>query len=244
MPSSKQCRPVPVTMLVLFLAAVGCSPTASPGLSQVVDAALDGYRARIEGVRDYTTIVETSDVRDTVRFEREMLNGLPVFVPVTGPGSELPRRATQDPYALLTALSPENAVLAGRETVDGEPCHVIGITSFDDPALGRFFGPLLSSGIATPEEMKLLLDVDEHLPRRMSFRGVMSLGAESLPMTYTVHFRDYREVEGLVHPFLTEATVAVERSDERRAAPPLATALDATVRVVELRVNEGPPPGS
>lgn len=195
-------------------------------------------------MRDYTLVLETSGVRDTVHFRRDTVGGMAVFVPVTGLGADLPRRETQDPYALLSVLSSENAELAGRENVDGESCHVIGITRFDHPALRPFFGPLISSGIASPERMEVFLDADQHLPRRVSFRGTMSMGADTLPMTYTVEFRDYREVGGLAHPFLTRSTVAVELPEEAGPTPtPLPGRLDATVRVLELRVNEGPPAG-
>lgn len=269
----------PIALLTALLAGAVLVPAAAPAQSaqDVLQRAIDQHRSQTEHIDNYTVVQTVMGFETTTYFEKETVDGEPVFVPRMNLGSEAGEQVPANPYRLYSTLA-ERARLEGTETVDGEECHVIVVTDFSGTEMAS--PGAASSGEWTPERMQMFVDTDEHLSRKMVFEGTVTENGDRRPVSFTVHLRDYREVEGLVHPFRMEMTtqgLSPQISEEERAqmrqsmeqmreqmaqmSPEqremmermmggkmekmekmlTSGAMDVTVEVQEIRVNEGPP---
>lgn len=189
-----------VACLTLLAAATVLQPLSAQSAQDVLETALERYEARMEGIQNYTVTQTVMGQTQTTRFERTMVDGHPVYRP---PGAE--DSPWQDPHVFMEKLAGK-ATLQGTETVDGEACHVV---VFQDLTREDFEGmspePIEEQDMPwTPEEMTLCLDTDESIVRRMAFTGTVEADGEKRPFDMQVHLTDYREVDGLVHPFRME----------------------------------------
>lgn len=190
------------------MAATGVArPLSAQSGGDVLRTALDRYEARMEGVESYTVVQEVMGFESQTRFERREVEGRSTFVPRTEDGSTAARGAPQAPYTEFIALA-DRATLEGTATVDGEESHVVTVTDFEgvdvwNPAGGGRAGDFI------PERASFYIDTDDYLIRRMEMSGTASVpGGDEEEVSFVVDFRDYREVEGLIHPFVLQVTVA------------------------------------
>lgn len=177
-------------------------PAAATGQSaaDVVDRALQRYEERMEGVENYTVVQEAMGNRTTTHFVRTTADGHTVFVPR---GAEEGGGDRQVPHytAMLNEMG-KRATLQGTEPVDGRECHVLQLTDFSGDAF-RQWNP--GQGNWTPERLRLFIDTGELLVRKVVLEGTVARGEQGKqPVTVTARLRDYRNVDGVVHPFRTE----------------------------------------
>lgn len=260
---------------------------ALPGLvlaqsaKQVVEEAFTRYARRMEGIENYTVVQETLGFQTTTYFERQTVDGRSVFVPRQIGGTETAKRTPQSYTAMLEAFS-EEATHEGMGQVNGKRCHILVLADLQGGSFGAY-APPKAQGSWKPETIHLFLDQRELLPRKMVMEGRLTQGGESQPVEMTALFRDYREVEGVIHPFRIEIQTegissgmspeeqakvreSMEGLQEKKAAMSpeqrqmveqmmggklrqmrqmlASNATDFTIRVKELRVNEGPPEGA
>lgn len=260
---------------------------ALPGLAfaqsakEVVEEAFARYARRMEGIENYTVVQETLGFQTTTYFERKTVDGRPVFVPKRIGGTETAKRMPQSYTAMLEAFS-EEATHEGMGQVDGKRCHILAVADLQGGSFGAY-APPKAQGSWKPETIHLFLDQQELLPRKMVMEGRLTQGGEQQPVEMTALFRDYREINGVIHPFRIqiqtegissgmspeeqdEVRESVEGLQEKMAAMSpeqrkmmeqmmgrklqqmrqmlASNAMDFTIRVKELRVNEGPPGGS
>lgn len=104
----------------------------------------------------------------------------------------------------------------GVEPVDGRPTHVLRMTEFSGTLLDSLTAvtPLLES--LTPEEIRLYLDTTTYVPRRVTTVGTAVQGGRERELRYEILYRDYRKVDGLLHPYVMEGSVTVDFTDEER----------------------------
>ncbi|NIP59008.1 MAG: hypothetical protein GWM92_11950 [Gemmatimonadetes bacterium] len=258
-------------------------PASAGGLraqtgEEVMRTALEHYEQRMEGIENYTVVQETMGFEAETYFERTEAEGRSVFLPRSSTGSQAARRAPANPYVGFFEMA-EPARREGAEEVDGESCHVIGVTDFEgieawNPGAGS------GDGGFTPQSATFFVDTDDYLIRRLLVRGTSTIQGQPSEVSFTAEFRDYRDVDGVVHPFVTHVSVEglqTEMSEEeqeemRRSLEEMRAqmeemprqqremmermmggqlermetllaqgAMDFTVQVTEIRVNEGPP---
>lgn len=216
----KSCWPVPPSLALL--AALALASTAPPPVSaqsaeEVLQTAMDRHQERMEGIQDYTVVQEVMGFRSTTYFEREERNGEVVFVPRVEMGGGVSERLPDSPYGSFYELA-SRASHEGTEDVDGRRTHVVTATDLE----GTSFQEELAddNGELRVERITLWLDEDQHLLRRMRMEGTAALqGGDPGPVTVTADLRDYREVDGMLHPFRTEISLegfGEQISDEQR----------------------------
>lgn len=187
------------------LTALATLPLAAAGQDarEILATALERYEERVEDVDEYTVIQDVDGMRVSVHFQKEMKDGHPVFHARILPGGDLQaipggdrQQAARSP-AIFAQL--EHARVIGTESVDGRPTWVLQVP--DAGELG------LDGAGFTPSTLTLNLDQEEYVPLRIVVEGSMESGGPGHTITMTTRLEDYREVEGLLHPFRTTVTV-------------------------------------
>lgn len=274
---------VPFVPLAAGLLVAVLIPISLPAQSaeEVLQQARQAHRERTADIENYTVVQSVIGFTTTTYFERRAVNGESVLVPVSTSGSEAGQQLPESPYRLYDKLLGRSQ-LVGTEEVAGHPCHLIEATDLE----GTGFETMgTDSGTGwTPERLRLWLDTDSYVVRKVAVSGTTSSGAEPpSEASVTIHLEDYREVKGLRYPFrmrMESSGIAGPMSAEERAQMQkslaqmraqmkkmsdqqrqmmetmmggqlkkmekmLSTgALDLTVTVQDLRVNEGPPDDS
>lgn len=231
---SRSRRILPAALTALLVLPV---PAAAQSAGEIVREALQRYEQRMEGVQSYTVVQEVMGFESSTRFERQEMDGRTVFVVAGTEGSQAAEGAPQNYHAMLDELA-ERASVEGTETVDGEDCHVLVVTDFSGGAFSQF-APPASSGEWTPERLRLWLDRDELVPRKMVFEGERKAqDGEPTPVSMSAFMRDYREVDGVVHPFTMEVRtkgMAAGMSPEERQE------MEASMRQLEEQMADMSP---
>lgn len=265
---------------VLIVAAGLTLPTGLQAQSaeKLVEQAIDKQVERMEaaGVQNYTVVQEMMGRTSTNYFERVERNGETFFVSRKQAQSQPSQQGAVNPYTQLREMG-ERATRQGTETVDGEECHKLVAKNLEGTQMEE---SMSSGGQVQPKQATFLLDTDDLLVRKVIIEGTVSQQGKTSEATMTTHMRDYREVEGVVHPFLTDVSItglegqisaeqqrkareAMQQMEERlKKMPPqqreamkkmmgdrmqklqqmmTAGGMDMTVKVKDLRVNEGPP---
>lgn len=246
----------------LLLAPAGAAGQGSGG--DVLRTALDRYEERLRGIEaveivQRTTLPMGGATTTETRLVRDTVGGRTVLVPAEGRSGG--QSSVTRLFALFQRVS-DRAELRGRETVDGEATHRVAVDRLQELDVGA---GALSGGPGEAfraDSASLYLDVDDYVLRRADVWGSMEMGGRRRSVSATARFRDFREVEGFVHPYRTEARVSVEGVGEqvrrmmegleeseadsaRRAAMEEAVGaltggeMAVTVVVRQLRVNPG-----
>ena len=198
---------------IATLAAVEVTPaertyTAASPAEDVLDRAIAAYMARMEGIDNYTIVQSVMGMESVIHFEKEMVDGRPRFrstmMSVGGHVIDSDPDEWEDPYEMLAEYS-DKATLRGTETVDGHRVYVVVVDGISEL-------PGMSSDAAGMDEVTfdrgvLYLDVDSYVLRRMEMAGTMNTDGKSSPVTVTGLFEDYRNTQGMLHPFRTTMTM-------------------------------------
>lgn len=187
-------------LLALLLPAAATAQTAA----EILTTAAERHERRVADIDNYTVVQHVAGMRAPVYFEKHMRDGHPVFESRVMAGADMPavpggqRQQTVGQADMLVRLS-ERARLTGTETVDGRTVWVLEA----DDVSGLGFG----DGEFTPTGVTLHLDQEMYVPLRMEMTGTMAVEGESHEVTMITRLEDYREVEGLLHPFRTTITI-------------------------------------
>jgi len=201
--------------LVLILPCVGAAQSAS----DILDRALERYEQRAEGIDDYTVVQSMEgDLTGmpgaadqnlmTTYFEKTMVDGHPVFVTRNAALDSLAQMqgagASRSPAETLRLMK-EHASLEGSDAVEGHACWELRVS--DAAALARL--QEVGGGSAMKlQALGMCLDKEEYVPRRLTMNGEMSGNGQTRPVTMTSIMSDYRDVQGLLHPFKTQVTMS------------------------------------
>lgn len=196
-------------MLVAVAVATGTAPTApvqAQDAQDILQTALDRYVERTEGVENYTItyggFMGSGDF--TTYHEKEVVDGFPIFRPVSVEGLPDESSSDWDPYRQFPEIA-ERAEYRGTEEIDGVNAHLVSIDDFEGL---DFTPPNAGAGEFEPETMTLWIDGADWLIRRMRIEGTAEIEGEEKPLTMVASMRDYRTVEGM--PFPYETAIAVE----------------------------------
>jgi len=174
--------------------------------SEIVDAMLAEYEARIANVENYTLVQAVMGFEAVTYYEKEMSDGRPVFrTSMAGVAAQegSPATGIDDVYALGEDLA-NRSEYRGRERINDYDVHVLEISDLRGTGFGT---NVAQDSEFEPTRGRVYLDVDTYTPRRFIFEGEMTRDASVIPLTATMDMGDYREVEGLLVPFRTMTTI-------------------------------------
>lgn len=166
---------------------------------EIVERMLSEYERRAQGIEDYTLIQTAMGLETVSYFEKEALDGRPVFrvrsssaggvdVPDAGHGS------LDEIYSMGDRLG-ERARYVGVRRIDDYDLYVLEVDDFTDLDFGRNATP---DSEFTPRRGTLFLDVDTYVPRRLEFEGDVSNAQGTHVVTSTIRMGDYRDVHGML----------------------------------------------
>ena len=191
-------------LCALPFALIPTSAASQTSAAEILEAALAHHEARTSGIENYTIVQNAMGMESTIYFERETVNGRTVFRPrrmsVGGQSMPVDDDEAGSPHEML-ATAVEHVKLEGTETVQGRTTHVLAI---DDLSEVPGFAPLPEdAGDMELRRATLYLDAADHVIRRMVMEGTATVDGATQPLTMDIQLEDYRDVEGLLHPFRT-----------------------------------------
>jgi len=195
-------------MSTLALASAVAAPVAAQSGAEIIERMLSEYERRSEGVENYTLVQDVMGFETVSYFEKEMMDGRPVFrlrsssaggVDVGDPGDGR--------FGEIYSMGDEFARRAqheGREQIDGYDVHVLDLSDLT----GMGFGPKVSpDSDFEPKRGRLFIDADTYAPRRLEFEGEMANEQGVQEVTITVDMTDYREVQGMLVAYRTVVSI-------------------------------------
>ncbi|MEM6782770.1 MAG: hypothetical protein AAF624_03440 [Bacteroidota bacterium] len=185
---------------------------AQPSGADVIQTTIDRYADRMANVENYT-VTQTMSMMNmsvTTYYERDPDAGPLAYTTTTyvnGQASSGGPDSAGDPYAALACMK-ANASYVGTETVDGEDTHVVQIDDMGDCAeeMGMGGQPGMEDG--SMESGTMYVDTDNYVLRRMDMNGTMNMDGNTADVSATMTMSDYRTVDGLLHPWITEMAMS------------------------------------
>lgn len=195
--------PTSAVRRLLTIAVVLALPSHATAQSaeEILMASLEEYEQRMEKIQNYTIVQETMTFENELTFVRADLDGRTVFVPK---GQDKASGGISNFYRMYPKIA-ERAELEGTESVDGERCFVVAINDFSGLDLDQEMA-MGDQGDFVPKAGLLYVDTDDHLIRKMKMEGEITRDGKTSPMTAVTVLSDYREVEGMLHPYLMQIT--------------------------------------
>jgi len=203
-------RCLPMT-LALMIALTG--GLAAQSVSDIVDDMYAAYERQAEGVDNYTLVQTVMGFESTTYFEKEIVDGRPVFRMRDGSaqtanfsfGLGSDDSGMGDVYAMGPELI-EHARYAGREQIDGNSVHVLAIDDLSQVSLGQ--QPTPDDMEFEPRTGRLFVDTEMMIPRRMEFVGDATTPSGVNEVTVSVDLQDIRNVQGLLIPYSTAMEIS------------------------------------
>lgn len=190
----------------LVLGALVATSAAGQSVAAIVDRMYEAYERQAAGVDNYTIVQTVMGFESVVYFEKEMVDGRPVFRRRNagvggfsfGIGDE---DAGQGDIFLIGPGLVEHARYAGREQIDGSSVQVLAV---DDVSTLNIAPPTGSGDMDfVPKRARIFIDDEIMAPRRMEFVGDATTDDGVREVTMRMDLLDYRDVEGLLIPHHT-----------------------------------------
>ncbi|UCF18595.1 MAG: hypothetical protein JSU87_11680 [Gemmatimonadota bacterium] len=178
-----------------ILTLVIAAPASPQSAEDIIGRALDQYERRMSKIENYTVVQEVMGIEVTNYFEKRMVDGRPVFELQDKYGGSEQDELGDMYYAFMDVA--KNARVEGKEKVDGRDCHVLLIDDFSGLDMGRE-----GDDDFEPKKGLFYLDTDDYVLRRMVMDGTITADGQQKPVTLDAYFEDYREVAGMLHPFV------------------------------------------
>lgn len=209
-----------VSALVLAALAFSALESRAQTAREIMDTALREYQQQTEDIQAYTVTQEVMGASITHRFVKREVEGHEVFVPAEDTvGGRIPR-GWGNPYQMFPALG-QRASLEGTTPIDDHPSWTLKVKDFSGLDL-QSMTPEGARGEFEPDSITLYVDQERHLLRGLNMEGKIAAGDSSRPISVAARFRDYREVEGMMHPYVMDVSVegmdAALSPTEREAA--------------------------
>lgn len=206
----------------------GPAPAQAQTASEILRTAMEHYQQRMEGIENYTLVQSMGGTESASYFQRvQTEEGHPVYRQTSsldlsqeGPeesadsfleegGGEM-ATGVADPSALFDEIAPR-ATLQGTEAVTGHEAWVISIDDLSGIDFGATMGTEATGATSQtsfrPASLKLWLDKERYVTLRSSMTGTMEMQDEATEVTFDARMDDYREVDGMLHPFHTEVSI-------------------------------------
>jgi hypothetical protein len=197
-----------VCSVIIVALLLPSTPASGQSVQDVVDLMYDAVERQSEGVDDYTVVQSVMGFETVTYFEKEVVDGRPVFKVRETQGGGTVMSGEEMAFGDISALGADlvdHGRYAGREQVDGREVHVIAIDDLTQLDFAAPSGPEDMEFVATSG--RLFVDAELGIPRRMAFDGQATTASGVHDVTTTVEMRDYREVESLLVPYLSVISI-------------------------------------
>lgn len=190
--------------------------------SEVFSRMLAEQDRRAASVDNYTVVQEVMGHAVTMYLVKDASGPHAVFraqdTRVEGMGAA-PFQAADDMSADLWSDLPalgSQARYLRRETIDGRAVHVVEVPDLSKAA--AFRAPREAAGRTfAVRKGTFFVDAGSWVPRRLVFEGTMTTEQKTADVTMIMDLQDYREVEGMLHPFRTAVRMEGMVSPEDQA---------------------------
>ena len=227
-------RPTRGFLLAGALALLPGSTLAGQSPREIVERALAQQDARTANVENYTLVQEFNGQEMLQYHEAREVGGHRMFVVtrtlVGGRSVGGAQDEGADPFYMYERWI-QNAEVAGSERVDGHDTWILRTDNLEAMA-----GPSMSDADLREGEVRLYIDKDDYVVRRMVFEGTADVEGQARDMSMTANLLDYRNVDGVLHPVRMEATVSGAMSGAESAEMKEALA-EMEKRLAELPEN-------
>ncbi len=183
---------------LIFISASAAFSQKDDKAAEIIETMQEEYIKSIEGVEDYI-LYKTND---TVYYKKAYEGERPYFKvkvntedPYIG-GTE--SAVGDNPFSQTYSYVKNNAVHEGTEKIDGNKVDVIYAEDVE------FHNP---GGQERVEYIRLYIDTDEKVARKMEYPIEMTKDGETREVTINATYRDLREVEGMIIPYETEIVI-------------------------------------
>lgn len=201
-------RTLRTLVLALVPAALLAGAVSAQSVSDLVDRMYASYEEQAEGVDDYTLVQTMMAFESTSYFEKEMVDGRPVFRMRSGSAQAANLNVglggddsgIGDIYEIGPELV-EHARYAGRESIDGSDVHVLAIDDLSQVSFAQ--QPTPDDMEFQPRNGRIYVDADMMVPRRLEFVGDATTDNGVSEVTMSIDLQDIRDVQGLLIPFHT-----------------------------------------
>ena len=191
------------TILAASVALALSAPATAQSAKQVLQESMERYEKRMADVDDFTLVQDMMGFEVTTHFEKRIVDGHPVFVMKDMDGDEIEDMGML--YSEFMEIA-DHAKIEGTETVDGVTCYAVHVADMSvvdwDPQMGG------EDADFRPKSGTFYIDRDEYLLRKMIIDAEAERQGRTVPVNMEIALRDYREVDGLVHPFITEMKIS------------------------------------
>lgn len=188
----------------IFSAAL-VQPVAAQSVRDLVTNMLERQAERMGQVDNYTVVQEVQGIETTQYYEAREMDGHRVFV-ITGTwmnGNKMSglEEETGDPFSTYAEWM-EHASVEGSEEIDGHDTWIV----FTDDLDAMSGQPMADQGMQQGT-VRMYVDKDEYILRRTQFEGTMDDGSGPREVQMTADMSDYRNIDGVLHPFLVSGQV-------------------------------------
>ncbi len=195
------------------VAVFSAGVAAAQGVSDILETYMELHQSRLADIEDVLLIQSIMGMPNELYMEKVEEDGTTVLRPraVRAQGMMLPvgpesmEGNLTDASAYLFELA-NRAELAGTEVVDGAETTIIVV----DDLSGIDFAPPTRDNQQPPMEarsVQLFLDTNAWVIRRMMLSADVTTPNRPREATLVADFSDFREVEGMVHPFHVVTTM-------------------------------------
>jgi len=198
-------------------------PAPAQDAAEVIGHALERYEERAAEISGYAVVQESMGYETKLEFLKETVEGRPAFVLTTAERGEIAPWGNF--YGAYPTLA-ERARLDGVAAVDGHETYVLRVDDFSGLDLSAEVGAGESEDFE-PETGVFYIDSDSYLLRKVEMDGVLAANDASSPFTFEISLRDWRDVEGWLHPFEMRMTAT--------GTPPGMTDADLQETLARLR---------
>jgi hypothetical protein len=207
LPTSTTSLPARARRAVLALALVLLLPmlTAAPAAAQDAASIMDGVRATyVDIFDDVDNYVMVTDMYTTYHKKEEGGGPLAFKTSTQMKGQSAPMggASVQDQYEQFDKIG-EHGTYTGTETVNGVECHVVTV---NDPSK-------VDSDLASIDRITYYIGVDDQYMHRMDMKPK---AGEQGPTGMMVNFRDYRNTDGVVMPWVMEFHMEMSEAQKQQ----------------------------
>ena len=190
--------------LPIALVLIAPAATSAQSVASVVEDMYDAFDRYAQGVDNYTLVQDAMGFETVSYFEKEMVDGHPVFKMRSSAVGALGTSLSGDDvgYGDVFMFGPdliEHGRYAGREQVQGRNAHVLAI---DDLTQLDLMGPSSPDDDMefVAQSGTMYIDAETMTPLRMTFEGEATTPNGVVPVTTTIDMLDYRTIEGMPIP--------------------------------------------
>ena len=185
-------RSISATFALTLLSA---SLAAGQSAEKILETAQERYEKRMKGVDNYTIVQDVMGFQVSTYFEKQMVDGRPMFVVKERYGGGEQEDFSEMYHDFMKIA--DRAKVERKEKVGGFESHVLTIEDFSglDFAADEEF---------KPKKGTFYLDTGDYMLRKMVIEGTLENEGRQAPVTMEALFLDYRDVDGVLHPFRTQ----------------------------------------